>query len=219
MEPWIVAAKRQIASIVANTQAEHPNTTFHVAFVGYRDFGDEEPFVVVPFTSNITAFLSQIDNVHADGGGDIAEDVAGGFVKVLSLNWQDTDVRSIVHIADAPGHGSNLHATYISDRHPRNDFGILDSVRALIATGIDYTFIRADRDTDIMTDLFSTEYSTFPERTFTLLDLSGQSSPIANQLYREEAVFVNDTMFSSEVTRTVSRAVSRHTASQYQEEY
>jgi len=41
----------------------------------------------------------------AMGGGDGAEDVAGGLKKALSLTWKG-DTRIIIHIADAPAHGA-----------------------------------------------------------------------------------------------------------------
>jgi hypothetical protein len=216
MEPWIVAAKRQVAAIVNRTLDEYPNVVFNVAFVGYRDFGDTTPFVSVPFTSNIQSFLSQIDGIHSEGGGDIAEDVAGGLTHVADLNWGDADIRVLVHIADAPAHGNQFHGPNISDRFPQNDFGLLENVGRLIVAGIDYTFIRTNRDTDIMTNKFIHEYGHCPERTFVLLDLEGQEPP-NTALLAEVDISHGERLFASEVTRTLSQAVSRHTSSQYPE--
>jgi hypothetical protein len=232
MEPWISAAKRQVQTIVDNTRAEFPNTLFKVGFIGYRDFGDENQFITIPFTSDIPSFLVQLVDVHAEGGDDVAEDVAGGLVKVLSLDWSDADVLSIVHIADAPAHGNTMHGRNIGDRFPKYDFDILTNIKRCAELKIDYTFIRIDDSTDVMSIKFCEEYEKFPERTFKLLDLSSQIPPPItnnNRRFRAEAVFVNDDgqfengvlgedVFTAEVTQIISHAVSRHTSSRYEPE-
>lgn len=53
---------------------------------------------------------------NAMGGGDGAEDVAGGLKKALSLTWKG-DTRIIIHIADAPAHGAE-YSGGISDNWP-----------------------------------------------------------------------------------------------------
>lgn len=47
---------------------------------------------------------------------DFPEDVAGGLKKALSLTWKG-DTRIIIHIADAPAHGSEYNGG-ISDNYP-----------------------------------------------------------------------------------------------------
>lgn len=42
------------------------------------------------------------------GGGDLPEDVQGGFNKALGLSWQPDSIKSAFHIADAPGHGKDI---------------------------------------------------------------------------------------------------------------
>ena len=203
MEPWIEMAKTQIRNIVSKTQREHPNTVFNVGFVGYRDFGDDRRFEVRQFTTNINQFLADIAYIHADGGGDSAEDVAGGLELVAGSDWGNADIRSIVHIADAPAHGYMMHERSVSDRYPKNDFGILNYVQACINLGIDYTFIRIDDSTDVMTNAFMAEYAKVSERTFILLDLMAQGN-------------AHEEVFTAEMTRYVSSAVSRHTSSQFE---
>lgn len=53
---------------------------------------------------------------NATGGGDAAEDVAGGLKKALSLAWKG-DTRIIIHIADAPAHGSEYNGG-CNDNYP-----------------------------------------------------------------------------------------------------
>ena len=42
------------------------------------------------------------------GGGDLPEDVQGGFNKALNLSWAKDSVKMAFHIADAPGHGKDI---------------------------------------------------------------------------------------------------------------
>ena len=36
------------------------------------------------------------------------EDVQGGFHKALGMSWEPDSIRSVFHIADAPGHGKDI---------------------------------------------------------------------------------------------------------------
>jgi hypothetical protein len=145
-----------------------------VAFVGYRDYGDTERFVIVPFTL-VQDLLEEIQNVYALGGDDLAEDVAGGMEKARELDWSDADVRSIFHIADAPPHGREYHNAGTSDRYPRGDPRGL-SPKSLIGSfsglGVDYTFIRINESTDKMAEVFFEHYVHGGE--FKVVDLQNQ---------------------------------------------
>ena len=201
MGPWIQAAKDQIEVILEKTQGEYANADlrFQVAFVGYRDYGDEEQSVVVPFTT-VDRFLSEVRGVQASGGDDIAEDVAGGLSTVLHLHWDDADVRSLIHIADAPPHGLDYHAPHISDRFPEGDPRGTD-VRLLLremANDIDTTFIGLNRSTDKYIEEALAAYRLIQKRTFTVADLRPQ-----------------DTRFLTPIAlRTVSDSIQRYTSSQ-----
>jgi hypothetical protein len=174
MGDWIRAAKDEIREIVRETHTTFPFTEFKVAFVGYRDYGDEERFVVVPFT-NVEDLLDEMESVYAVGGDDLAEDVAGGMQQVRDLDWSHADVRSVFHIADAPPHGREYHNAGISDRYPRGDPGGL-SPKSLIGSfsglGVDYTFIRINESTDKMAEVFFEHYVHGGE--FKVVDLQNQ---------------------------------------------
>lgn len=201
MDHWIQAAKDQIEAIVEKTQREYGGAElrFEVGFVGYRDYGDEDQYEVVPFTG-VDQFLSEVRGIVATGGDDIAEDVAGGVRKVLQLNWGNSDVRTLIHIADAPPHGLDYHEPHISDRFPEgdprgNDLRVL--LREL-AHDIDMTFIGLNRSTDLFVKEALAAYRAVQKRTFTVADLHPQ-----------------DTRFLTPIAmRTVSDSIQRHTASQ-----
>lgn len=201
MSAWIQAAKEQIEAIVEKTRHEYASSDlrFEVAFVGYRDYGDEFQHVVVPFTG-VDQFLFEVRGIVASGGDDIAEDVAGGVRKVLQLNWNDGDVRTLIHIADAPPHGLDYHEPHISDRFPEgdprgNDLRVL--LREL-AHDIDMTFIGLNRSTDLFVKEALAAYRAVQKRTFTVTDLRPQ-----------------DTRYLTPIAmRTVSDSIQRYTASQ-----
>ncbi len=152
MEPWIQAAKDQVRQIVDKTQQETTDAEVRVAFVGYRDYGDLQQFVVYDFLDDVDVMLDKIRAVHASGGDDIAEDVAGGLFHASQLQWKG-DVKTIFHIADAPAHGGVFHEPYVSDRFPNQDpcgYDLLQMSKMLTERNIDYTFIKINDSTNIM---------------------------------------------------------------------
>lgn len=210
MEPWIQAAKDQVMTIVRSTQSAFPSATFTTAFVGYRDYGDAERFLCIPFTNPVD-MLREIRNVHADGGSDTAEDIATGLQKVSELDWSEADVRTVVHIADAPPHGRTFHGAGVSDNYLGGDpcgLDPCDYIRAFDTRTIDYTFVKINDSTDKMLDAFMDVY-TRPEG-FKVLDLRPQT-----QTYTTRDPAVDTTlMLSPAVTRTVTASISRYSASQ-----
>jgi hypothetical protein len=192
MEPWIQAAKDQMKAILEKTQSDHSDADlrFQVAFVGYRDYGDEHQFEVVPFTSP-DRLLATIALVHASGGDDLAEDVAGGLERVLQLPWHDSDVRTLIHIADAPPHGLDFHAPRVSDRFPDGDPQGIDVKLLLrqLAHDVDMTFLGLNTSTDRYVEAVLDAYREVQKRAFTVADLRPQDThfltPLASQAVRE----------------------------------
>lgn len=199
MGPYIVSAKKQIRTIIEQTNA----SPIQLGFVGYRDIGEKVPFFTIPFTSNITLFLEQLGNVEPEGGLDICEDVAGGFEKVLKLDWSSADIRTVVHIADAPPHGKEFHDNDITDNYPNNDFNILEKLMDIARKGIDYMFIKVNTTTNIMYEKFKDTYDIFPARTCGAIILPYELS--------QEMM---ERTFTAELTRTLTEAVSHYTSVQ-----
>ena len=192
MEPWIQAAKNQIVDIVNGTDAHD----YEVAFVGYRDYGDRMRFHTLHFMGP-RDLVGCMDAIHAEGGTDIAEDVAGGLLAVRELNWSNSDVRTIVHIADAPCHGMAFHDVHISDRFPAGDPGGLDPLvlmKDFSDREFTYTFVRINSSTDTMLAEFHNVYTS----PFVVLDLEGQSRR----------------RMTDGVVRSVNNSIERYTASQ-----
>ena len=220
MEPWIQAAKDQVMMIVRSTQEQYAEAMFQAAFIGYRDYEDTQRILRISFTYP-QDMLHQIRNVHAEGGGDCAEDVAGGLREVWDLDWSDADVRTIIHIADAPAHGRRFHSIGISDRFPDGDPNRLDPLEFMRLIGnrnIDYTFVKINDSTDKMLDAFMDVYDR-PDG-FKVLDLRPQTlthlpPPTSPYTTPPRVIGEDTTMFlSPAVIRTVTASISRHTASQ-----
>lgn len=210
MEPWIQEAKTKIQEIVNSTDVPS-GAQFEVAVVAYRDYGDVVRRRVIDFTGPHEAehFLQDI---HAEGGDDEAEDVAGALDRAYGLTWGPSDVRMIFHIADAPAHGIEFHTPRVSDRFPYGDPDGKDPVitlRDLARQEVDFTFVRITSSTDVMIDVFDEIYRE-EGGMFKVIDLNPQS-------YRGEYGGRRANMaelLSPAVTRTVSAAVSRYTSSQ-----
>lgn len=97
-----LASLRQHLTDIVKTLSSRANLV-RVAFVGYRDVDDEEPFCIVSFSSSIPKVIQFLDTVRTcGGGGDAAEDVFGGLQKAIDLEWSNgpNSVKCLVHIAD-----------------------------------------------------------------------------------------------------------------------
>ena len=107
----IQLAKDTMKSVVNQAKDRfEPKLDVRVAFVGYRDFCDQERFVVKDFVSSdrVGEVINTLDGCRASGGGDAPEDVAGGLEKVLNLAWK-SNIKMLIHVADAPAHGTEYH--------------------------------------------------------------------------------------------------------------
>lgn len=218
MQSWIDAARDQIQQMIANMREEFPRTEFRVGFVGYRDYGDHERTIVLPFSADIDGLRHAISRIEAAGGSDIAEDVVSGLQ--LAENMFHTvplsTVRHIIHIADAPAHGMQFHPPHISDRFPRGDpsgADLLQLVRSISQT-IDYTFVRIDSSTDTMIEQFHNSWNS--PRLFRVADLRPQSTtttdaPLITPVLR--AVPGGEPLTRA-ITATLTASISHYTASQ-----
>jgi hypothetical protein len=212
MEPWIHEAKTKIQDIIGQNRRKHPNAHFEIALVAYRDYDDTVRMLVTDFTSP-SAIVRSLDPIHADGGDDEAEDIAGALDRTWGLTWEPSDVRLIFHIADAPAHGMAFHSPRVSDRFPQGDPEGQEPralLRHLAHQGIEYTFVRITSSTDTMIDVFHDTY-TRTGGVFRVIDLHPQSY---DGRYGRVLSGNMAEALSPAVTRAVSQAVERYTASQ-----
>lgn len=213
MEPWIHAAKTKIHEILRSVRKEHRNAVFEVALVAYRDYGDEDRFKVVNF-GHVDRFVSALDPIHAKGGDDAAEDIAGALHKAVYLSWDDAHVRMLVHLADAPAHGDTFHAAHVSDRFPGGDpdgHNPRELLRTLVQEHqVEYTFVRMTSATDRMVEVFR-EWYAHDGGQFRVIDLHPQT--YSGEFGDPENGNMADVL-SPALSRAVSQTITRYTSSQ-----
>lgn len=172
MGPWMEAAKDHIQELIYNAHEEHPEAAFQVAFVGYRDYGSSQQHIVFDFTG-AEELVRLIRPIKPKEGEDEAEDVAWGLFHTSKLSWENSTIRMIYHIADAPAHGHFFNRGHVTDRYPEGDPKFLDPrqmIREWSHLGYHYTFVRITRQTDTMVDHFHNAW--IGNGTFRVIDLS-----------------------------------------------
>ncbi|MBN2552263.1 MAG: VWA domain-containing protein, partial [Spirochaetales bacterium] len=96
--------KTTIELINLNLSALSIRPRVRFGMVLYKDRGDEYVTRVVPFTEDIRAFQSSLDQVVASGGGDTPEDLQEALRRAMELSWNRDGVRLGFIITDAPPH-------------------------------------------------------------------------------------------------------------------
>ena len=98
--------KTTLLSISERINALPSRPDLRFGMVTYRDRGDEFVTRVYDFDADVPTFLSTIQDVIADGGGDTPESLNEALhVAVHTPNWRlDDAIRLIVLVADAPPH-------------------------------------------------------------------------------------------------------------------
>ena len=146
MYSWIQRSKDTLKTIIDQVKAENPTLKVRVSFVGYRDFGDgNKQYSVIDFSENLDIVKSFISKQDASGGNDMPEDVQGGFHKALGMSWEKDSIRSVFHIADAPGHGKDICDG--GDNYPNGSpdgHKIQDQMRMFAAQNINFTFVKVN---------------------------------------------------------------------------
>jgi hypothetical protein len=151
-----VSMERHIASMKSNIIGVidamlQRGVALRMACVAYRDWAPDgseptaEPRLQVqPFTTDAAAFRRYLDGIHAVGGWDEPEDVAGALQAAVDCTavgpWTSASC-ALIHMADAPGHG--LAPDGMPDNHPRNcppGLQYKGLIRALAALRVAYFF-------------------------------------------------------------------------------
>lgn len=97
--------KRTIEIINLNLSSIQGKPLVRFGMVLYKDRGDEYITKVVPLTANLNEFQSALNEVEADGGGDLEEDLQSALNDTLfRIQWGNTAIRMGFIITDAPPH-------------------------------------------------------------------------------------------------------------------
>ena len=97
MGPYLKASVETVMEVFEALRAMYPTCTFRLSFIGYRDFGDEEQFIVIPFTEDIKSVRDRMCIVLPCGGNDAPENVAGALEKISQLEWKG-DVKIVYFV-------------------------------------------------------------------------------------------------------------------------
>jgi hypothetical protein len=157
MSSWINAARDTVLEAADKIRTDNAGSEFRLAFIGYRDHGDQDQIVSVPFTTDIAAVQARIRAMSAAGGNDTPEDVAGGLHAALQLAWNASATSIVLFVADAPAHGKEWHDPALDDRYPRGDPNGRDPhqlVAALAERKIDMTVFKCSDNMDVMVKRF-----------------------------------------------------------------
>ncbi len=155
-----------------------PRAFPRIAFVAYRDHCDgaarlvPRDFCDEQDVPNLRTFIG---GLSATGGGDTPEDIAGALDAALQLNWQSS-TRILVHVADAPCHGSKYHNC--DDSHPSGDPGGLDPealLGRLCDKKVDYSFLQLTTITEKMTTIFANVYKSRQGRSFRVVKMDASN--------------------------------------------
>ena len=79
--------------------------------------------------------------------------------KALGMSWEKDSIKSIFHIADAPGHGEGMGGW--GDRYPKGSpdgHKLSDQMRMIASFGINFTFVKVNACTDVMIKLMKENY-------------------------------------------------------------
>ncbi|KAL8243958.1 hypothetical protein R6Q59_010216 [Mikania micrantha] len=165
MKPYIDAAKNQVKAIIKEIKSTFfDDVEVRIAIVAYRDHCDKPNIQFLNFTPIVDDTHAFLDKLKAMGGADIPEDVLGGIKQALNATWS-YQTRCIIHIADAPPHGTKYHDFREKDDnfpgtgsepHGLTLEPLLDQ---LIKLNINYALLRITKDTDKMASIFYEKYA------------------------------------------------------------
>ncbi len=158
MGSYIESVKDSIRQIVGRALSTNCDINLRLAIVGYRDTSDTCRFEVMDFSPSIDNFESSLASMHAVGGDDTPEDMAGAIKEANKLMWENPTKIAFI-IADAPYHGREFHSC--DDSYPDGTPGIniIEELKSLQEKAgphgtMNITFGRITSNTDAMIPRF-----------------------------------------------------------------
>lgn len=170
MQDLLDETRDSIKYILDKIKADSPGIDVRFAYEGYRDFADlknGEKYYTIDFETNMDSFKKKLEGIKAIGGGDDAEDVAGGFKAGLGMSWR-SNARYAILIADAPGHGKQYHGDDVEDDFPKGDPNgnvLEDLMKEYANNNINLCLTRIDDYTDKMFKILIENYQKESKKT------------------------------------------------------
>ena len=163
MQDLLDETRDSIKYILDKIKRDCPGIDVRFAYEGYRDFADlkaGQKYYTIDFETDLDLFKSKLNEITAIGGGDDAEDVAGGLNAGLKMNWR-SNARYAILIADAPGHGNQYHESDVQDDYGNGDpngLVIEELMEKYVDNNINLCLTKIDDYTDIMFDKMMQAY-------------------------------------------------------------
>ncbi|MCP9223503.1 hypothetical protein MKP08_12175 [Erythrobacter sp. LQ02-29] len=109
----------ELKSIVGALEKRHPELDIRVGFSFYRDRGDDFVTRTYPLDGDVSKAQAQLAQQSANGGGDYEEAMQDALVRAANLDWRDDAVKSLLLVADAPPHDSDIGTAWLAAEHLR----------------------------------------------------------------------------------------------------
>ena len=170
MQDLLDETRDSIKYILDKIKRDSPGIDVRFAYEGYRDFADlkaGQKYYTIDFETDLDLFKSKLNEITAIGGGDDAEDVAGGLNAGLKMNWR-SNARYAILIADAPGHGNQYHDNEVQDDYGDGDPNGLvleELMEKYVDNNINLCLTKIDEYTDIMFDRMMQAYRARSEQS------------------------------------------------------
>lgn len=126
---WLISeVKQRVEQLADSIRSLVPVTRFGI--VAYRDDDDPEFLVrVEPLTLRITKLKRFLDQLEAQGGGDLPERVDAGLdAAIEKAGWKPESRKVIIVIGDAPPHAERLEPTLALAREFHGRGGTVSTV-------------------------------------------------------------------------------------------
>jgi hypothetical protein len=108
MASSIAGARQKACDLAVDLRNTNPDVDFRFGCICYRDPVDSPSDVhqVHHLNNDVESLMEFLSTIQATGGGDGPEDWVGAYeIALKQIHWED-GAKTIVHIADAPAHGS-----------------------------------------------------------------------------------------------------------------
>ena len=206
MQDLLDETRDSIKYILDKIKRDSPGIDVRFAYEGYRDFADlkeGQKYYTIDFETDLDLFKSKLDGIKAIGGGDDAEDVAGGLNSGLNMNWR-SNARYAILIADAPAHGNQYHTQDVQDDYGSGDPNGLvleELMEKYVDNNINLCLTKIDEYTDIMFDKMIKAYRARSEKS--------KDKPRIEIINYEEEEDIDIKAKSKEKKRTMGNLVAK----------
>jgi myosin protein heavy chain len=166
MDFYLNQVKQYILKMIEDIQIECAGSEINLGFIGYRDFNDldfGDEYIDLEFTTDYESIRKRIENVTAQGGGDVPEDLCGALELGQNKKWSG-NTRFAILVTDSPCHGEKYHdlSGDQEDNYPDGDRegrNIEDYIKFFSEEKISLYCLKISNTTDKMFNIFEEVYN------------------------------------------------------------